>query len=285
MNVIGMTPKRTQESYIQKMKQIFGDRLDLSNAIYNGVHEQCILRCIEHDITYMQTPHNSFTGNFGCKTCHKNNLSNILKTQEVQDKKRATCMKDYGVPVSSQAPQVKAKAQETADKNGGWAQQRPECKAKTQATLEKRGVSHIMHDPQVAEKQMQNSYKQRKSYTLPSGKEILIQGYEDKMLDILLKDGINESDIHTDRSKQPEIFYADSEGKSHRYYSDAFIESMNTICEAKSLYTLKSQLNINYLKYRACIEAGYKYRFFVFDGRSGRLLSDEEVQTFFSNMA
>ncbi len=118
---------------------------------------------------------------------------------------------------------------------------------------------------------MKNSKKYKK-YVLPSGKEILIQGYEDRALNLLFSKGYEESDILTSRKDIEDsigkILYI-YKGKNKRYYPDFYIKSTNTIVEVKSTWTLDKngklpiEDNINYSKKEACENLGFNFEFFV----------------------
>ncbi len=103
-----------------------------------------------------------------------------------------------------------------------------------------------------------------KPYILPSGKEIKIQGYENKFLDEYFKNGGLEEDITTQGKDLPEIWYCTEDGKKHRYFPDFYIKSENKIIEVKSEYTYESNLEINLLKEKACSDNGYKFEFKIY---------------------
>ena len=73
-----------------------------------------------------------------------------------------------------------------------------------------------------------------KKYTLPSGKIIYVQGYEDNFLDYVLSNNIlQEEDF--DFQNIPRFKYADTK----HYYPDFYIVKYNIIVEIKSAYTLQ----------------------------------------------
>ena len=80
-----------------------------------------------------------------------------------------------------------------------------------------------------------------KQYTFPDGVKIDVQGYEPFLLDILVKEGYNSSDIITDRTEVPEVWYINNDNKS-RYYCDAYIPKTNTIYEVKSIWTYEKDI-------------------------------------------
>lgn len=123
----------------------------------------------------------------------------------------------------------------------------------------KYGEVHPTHNYEIFLK-TQKKQNTNKQYTLPSGKEITVQGYEHYALDILLtRFDEHEIDIH------PKICirYEDEFGVTRKYYPDFIIN--DTIIEVKSEYTMNAELNINYRKQLASQQAGYYHKFFILD--------------------
>ena len=111
----------------------------------------------------------------------------------------------------------------------------------------------------------------KKSYVLPSGKTIYIQGYENYMLDYLLSvEKFDENDIFTKRNEVPEIWYNDKTGKSRRHYVDFYIKSQNRCVEVKSTFTNQEKNNV-FEKQKAAKDLGLKYEIWIFN-KSGDLL-------------
>lgn len=107
-----------------------------------------------------------------------------------------------------------------------------------------------------------DSYKKtHKSFILPSGKIIHIQGYEGIALLVILKT-YSEEEILTAKWEVPEIWYFQDE-KKKRYYPDIYIPRENLIIEVKSEYTYNASYTENILKAQACIDAGYNYEFWI----------------------
>jgi Zn-dependent M32 family carboxypeptidase len=101
-----------------------------------------------------------------------------------------------------------------------------------------------------------------KEYTLPSGKIIRVQGYEDKALNTLLQ-SYDEEEIVTQRKLIPAIWYYTLDGVRHRYYPDIFIPKDNLIIEVKSKFTMSMQKEKNMLKEQATKNAGYDFKFMI----------------------
>ena len=124
----------------------------------------------------------------------------------------------------------------------------PLIKLKSKQTyLKKYGVEHFSQ-AKIPQKNFQ--YKQ---YTYPCGFVTHVQGYEPFALNDLIKEGHTSSCIVTCRSKVPDIWYFDGDGKKHRYFVDIYLPAVNKMIEVKSEYTLNKYkenvlLKANYLK-------------------------------------
>lgn len=120
-----------------------------------------------------------------------------------------------------------------------------------------------------------------KSYELGT-KIVLIQGFEDKALDLLINSGIHPKQIVVaSTGKVPVIRYF-FKGIERKYYPDIFIPKYNKIIEVKSTFTFgfsirnnkifgkspKYVYNQNRAKAKAAKRLGYKIQFMVFGGRS-----------------
>jgi len=145
------------------------------------------------------------------------------------------------------------------DENGNNGYDRAVITARKNS-LKKYGVEHPMQVTSIAAK-LCNNYKY-KTYKLPSGKVIKLQGYEPQAMDILLTT-YKESEILTDRCDVPEIWYKTDDGKKHRYYPDIYIPKDNLIIEVKSDWTLNKYIDINILKMEACINTNHRFEFMV----------------------
>ena len=174
------------------------------------------------------------------------------RLQEIKDKTEQTCIIRYGVSAPQQDESIRQKSIDTC--------------------IKEYGVTNVMHASNIFDK---NKYYQKKDYTLPSGSIVKIQGYEDKCLDMLLSTIYDENDLIINPSQILKIFYVEN-NKKHRYYPDIFIPEENLILEVKSQWTYNSQrkwYNTNLLKKQACLDAGYNFKFMIFDGK-GNLLDN-----------
>lgn len=106
----------------------------------------------------------------------------------------------------------------------------------------------------------------KKSYQMPSGKIIWIQGLENKALDILLNE-YKESDIIVNDDQIARMtckfYYIGLDKKIHLYIPDIYIVSERCVIEVKSPFTYKIQLKINKLKEQAVLAAGYRFKFMI----------------------
>lgn len=104
-----------------------------------------------------------------------------------------------------------------------------------------------------------------KEYTMPSGKTVLVQGYEDRALDVLLEK-YSESDILVDRrdirERIGQITY-ELEGKTHQYIPDIYIISENLVIEVKSEWTYRINKDVNLLKRDAVLTKGISFEFMI----------------------
>jgi hypothetical protein len=192
------------------------------------------------------------------KTRSSSWLSNDVKS--IIKKSKNTTTERYGVDNILKLEEV---ALEVSRKNKENAKERLEKAKKT--IKERYGVEYISQVTENYERQQKCRWK---SYVLPSGKIINVQGFEDKALDILLT-LYKEEDIIINRHLLPKIWYTHKNIK-RRYYPDLMIISNNTIIEVKSEYTYKVYEESNLKKKDACIQSGYNFEFWIFDKKTLR---------------
>ena len=202
---------------------------------------------------------------FGCE--------NPFQNKEVKEKMKATNLERFGCEHALQNKEVKEKMKATNLEKFGCehASQSKEVREKMKATnLERFGCENPSQNAEISEKASKNAYKSY-DYTFPSGRIERIQGYENYMLNDLLKEGILEEDIIVNRSEVPEVWYKDTSGKERRYFVDCFIKSQNRCIEAKSTWTAEKKQDCIYLKQQALKDAGYKCEIWVYD-RNGEIV-------------
>ncbi len=180
------------------------------------------------------------------------------------DKGKNTCLKKYGVSNASKTQDVIDKIDRIfKEKYGIHPKQTKEVQEKWKKTcLEKYG-GHPNQNASVQAKAEENAYKY-KDYKLPSGKVVKVQGYEDQALNELLE-YFDEDDIIIGRGNIPRISYKCDEGIHRIYFPDFYIESMNTILEIKSEWTLKLKTCRLTEKAKAVKEEGFDYEVWVYD--------------------
>jgi len=129
-----------------------------------------------------------------------------------------------------------------------------------------KGVIHHMQLPEIASKlQHGNNYK---TYVMPSGKELRIQGCENACLDLLLQE-YREENIYNDKEQIPDFRYYNAERQiQSRYYPDFMIEGENLIIEVKSLYFFQLQYDNNLAKFQSVVDEGYSLQVYVFDEKN-----------------
>lgn len=117
---------------------------------------------------------------------------------------------------------------------------------------------------------IKQSYRS-KNYTLPSGRIIKVQGYENQFLDHVFQNNLLvETEIEYD---PPRFQYS----KRRHYYPDFHIPKINTVIEIKSSYTYKIR---DVRKEKAVKKAGYNILFIIDNNfeKLGELLNDTSAK-------
>lgn len=196
-----------------------------------------------------------------------------IQKEEIKEKQKNTSLERYGTICSLQNDEVKEKIKITCLEKYGTEHpaQNEEIKEKSKTTcLKKYGTDYPMQNVEVMDKNSKNAYK-LKNYTLPSGKEIKLQGYEHFALKEILQNDILEEDIIHGCKNVPEIWYEDEITKKHRHYVDFFIPSQNKCIEVKSNWTIEKRKNIVFLKQKAGKKLGYQYEIWVYNGKGEKV--------------
>ena len=130
--------------------------------------------------------------------------------------------------------------------------------------MKKYGVPHPLQNIEVQAKHELSGLK-FKSYKLPSGNLVKIQGYENRALDELLK-YYSEEQIVSGRKNMPELWWIDKENIKHRYFCDFFLPHIKTIVEVKSTWTLKKAEEAGKIEgtKKAAQDAGYEFKLMVY---------------------
>jgi len=231
-------------------------------------------------------------------TClEKYGCENVFQNEEIKKKSKETMIEKYGVENPNQCEEIKARMRITTKERYGteYASQNEAVKQKVKNTcLEHFGVEYSLQSKEVREKgiktnlekygtkyPMQNSeYSEKvsktaycvKSYIMPSGKILSIQGFENFCLDDLLnKENIDENDIVNERTKVPEIWYESEAGELKRHYVDFYIPSQNRCIEIKSTWTLDKNKERVLIKQQAAKALGIKYEIRIY-GSDGSII-------------
>lgn len=198
-------------------------------------------------------------------------------------KNKETMYLKYGVEHALQVKEFNTKFKETL-KNKDWSEtislrrktfldttgvdhqlKIPEIMKKVKETnLKRYGVENPSQCSEIAERKIKSSYR-RKEFTLPSGKTVMLQGYEGHTLTRLLET-FDESEITVEQKNMPTIWY-ELDGETHRYFPDMFIAKENRIIEVKSDHTMRLHLRKNIAKRNRCLELGYSFTFEIYNSR------------------
>jgi hypothetical protein len=222
------------------------------------------------------------------ETCvEKYGVDNPMKVKEIREKSEETRLKKYGVKCFNPQKEKETKLK----KYGNETYNNPEKISKTNKKVwgsgtnlrikqtekndyekiykkhkstifKKYGVENISQIPEVHDKKVKTGYRS-KDYVLPSGKTVKIQGYENFLLDELLKE-FNEEEIFTDSLDMPVFEYIGEDGKRHRYFPDVYVPKTNTIYEVKSTYTVKQDQEKNKRKFESVKKAGFNFELKVY---------------------
>jgi hypothetical protein len=254
----GIDPYEMYKIFLEKAQKTNLERFGYTNPMYNKeIVEKAKITSV--------------------KSCmEKYGVPYIEMVTEVKNKMIATNLEKYGVEFTLQNPDIYEKTRKTLyDKYGidniGYASHVPELLKKKQETcMDRYGTIFPMQNNDIAEKSMKNVFK-KKIYTLPSGKQIEIQGYENFAFDALVT-LYDENKIKNNRSDMPEIWYCMDDGKYRYYHPDIYIADEKLIIEVKSPYTYYV-LDYKKTDYkRKSVEAlGYRFKLLIFNYK-GELL-------------
>lgn len=185
---------------------------------------------------------------YGSNTC--------LENKDIREKAKQTCLIKYGKTNPGQCPEFQNKMKATM--------------------MEKYGVEYPLQNADIMNKMVENhkqsnGFYKMKKYVMPSGNEIMYQGYEHFALNELLQNKISESDIIISRNQVPEIYYYDKSNKKRRYYVDIYVPSLNKCIEVKSEYTMKINIDTVYRKMASSIASGYSYEIWIYNNKGNKI--------------
>ena len=191
-------------------------------------------------------------------------VDNPMKCDDTKKKFKDTMIERYGVEHALQHRQSMNKQLETKfNKFRGimTSEHHREVSRKTMKHLNENGIiKNSVRLKYGVDNIMQTGITPKynhKEYIMPSGKVILYQGYENMLLDELIKE-YDEADIKTDRRDMPKFWY-EYKGKKHRYFPDVYVTTNNTIYEVKSSYTLNKDYERNTLKFESVENSMYNF--------------------------
>lgn len=123
--------------------------------------------------------------------------------------------------------------------------------------FDRTGYENPQQDPEVF---LRTQRYKTKELILPSNRKIKYQGYENIVINELLKT-YNEDEIVFGKNI-PEIWYI-FENKKKKYFPDLYIPSEELIIEVKSYYTYEKDLEKNLAKKQGCIQSGFNFQFWI----------------------
>lgn len=123
-------------------------------------------------------------------------------------------------------------------------------------------TTKLWQTKEYSDKCLYNGFK-KKEYVFPSGKKILIQGYESFAINDLLKQ-YNEKDIIAGDELNLLIAYRYC-NKDKTYRPDIYIPKENLIIEVKSRWFFELEKEKNLIKENSTKNAGYNFKFIIFD--------------------
>jgi hypothetical protein len=203
----------------------------------------------------------------------KYGTENPAQSKECRDKVKQTNLQRYGIEYPQQNSEIFEKTKQTNLHRYGVENvlQNKECREQIKLTnLKRYGVENPQQNPAIAEQTLKSSFN-KKQYTMPSGKIVDYQGYENFAFDELINvEKIDEYDLITNRKDVPELWYLDKLGKKRRHYVDMYIKTQNRCIEVKSTWTNQAKNNV-FEKQKSAIELGYKYEIWIYDNKGNKL--------------
>jgi len=207
------------------------------------------------------------------KSLEKYGTEYVLQSYIIKNKSKITNIAKYGVENPQQNIIIKNKTMETNLLKYGY--KTPMCNEiikdkMIKLNILKYGVPHHSQNVDIASKMLNSSYN-KKTYTLPSGKIINYQGYENFAFDQLINiENIDENDLITNRAEVPEIWYLDNNNVKRRHFVDIYIKSQNRCIEVKSIWTHQSKNNV-LEKQKAALDLGYNYEIWIFNKKGNKI--------------
>lgn len=265
-------PMQNQEVK-QKVKNTINKRYGVNYAIQNEEIKQKVKNTMNERYGVHHAMQNEEIKIKAKNTSIKNyGVEHPMQCNEIKIKVQDTNKERYGVENPMQNEAIKTKAKNTVNERYGVdnIMQNEEIKKKVKNTnIERYGVEYPIQNKEIYDKAMKKLYSS-KEYKFPSGKVVIIQGYEDWSLDILQNEkDVKEKDILTCADIHPIPYQF--EGINKYYFPDQYIISQNKIIEVKSTYTMEKDYTKNIAKCKAVLELGMYIEFWIFDGKKEKL--------------
>ena len=228
---------------------------------------------------------------------NKYGVDNPSKSEVIKTKRKETNIKKYGGVTPFSGREQKEKRKETWIKNYGVDNpvKNKSVRLKMKKTyFMKTGYSSPMKNPDVIKKIRKTFFKNEgmgrhkrgyryKIYSFPSGRKILLQGYENGALDNYLLNIYEESDIENNIKiiNSFKFEYGQTvSGIKRRYIPDFYIKKDNLFIEVKSEYLYNKNLEGIYLKAKSIIDRGYNFYILVSsDNKNFKKIVYEEIKT------
>jgi hypothetical protein len=259
--------------------------VDINKGYVTYCSNSCQLKDFWNNVSYEKIHSRSLKSRETCK--QRYGVDNPQKSDKIKEKSKITNIKKYGFEHHLKSEEGKLKVKKSVQEKYGVdnisklesvkSKKLSKSKSKTKiekdiirakyekTCLERYGVTHLSKDSDFLEKLLRNSFSY-KSYRLPSGKIISIQGYEPKAMDYLLIN-YDESDLFTKNSDIEGLVgkfnYIGDDMKDHRYYPDIYIKSENRIIEVKSDFTYDLDIEKNIKKRNSVIERNINFNFLI----------------------
>jgi hypothetical protein len=264
--------------------EICGKMIETFHSYSRGYHKHCGTKC-RHKARWKSISQEErlAINKKKEKTCiEKFGTPHSFSSESVKEKIKESMIKNWGVENPGQSKEIQKRVQDSIEKTYGVRNPGQTENAKqgrinalgvenpfnsekiqkkiSQTFLDKYGVNHPFQDSQIFDKAIKFRTKE---YMSISGKKYFVQGYENIVLEILLKKYGEENFIYSrgEMSNYFKCFY-EFKGK-RRYYPDFFVPSENLVIEVKSAFTLKRELEKNRVKMKAIKEMGMKMEIWI----------------------
>ena len=243
-------------------------RLDWKEVKQFFEQKDCVVRSPEVDYQNNGSPLD-FTCSCGepGKTSLKSFRNGARCIQCGVARRAATNVELYGAENVFASSAIKKKIREHYQRVYGvdHNMQLEECKEKVrQTSLKKFGAPNVMktHDGLARH---HAALGRDVIYSFPSGRQVIVQGYEPLCIELLLED-YTEDDLkfHASIEGSPFHYVKPETGRDSCYFPDLFIASTRTVVEVKSPYFYDLEKDQNWAKWRAVRDAGFNMKVYVF---------------------